>query len=101
MFRSLVMVRSAALSVLALLLLPSIAGAVSLFAVGDYKPWTVDPTSGSLTPVGSTTWDTSGSSYALYPTGIAFQGTVPIPPAVWLFGSALGLMGWMRRKAVA
>ena len=24
--------------------------------------------------------------------------TVPIPPAVWLFGSALGLMGWMRRK---
>jgi hypothetical protein len=25
---------------------------------------------------------------------------VPIPPAVWLFGSALGLMGWLRRKAV-
>lgn len=23
---------------------------------------------------------------------------VPIPPAAWLFGSALGLMGWMRRK---
>lgn len=22
----------------------------------------------------------------------------PIPPAVWLFGSALGVMGWMRRK---
>jgi uncharacterized membrane protein len=23
---------------------------------------------------------------------------VPLPPAVWLFGSALGVMGWMRRK---
>ena len=25
--------------------------------------------------------------------------TVPAPSAVWLFGSALGLLGWMRRKA--
>ena len=22
---------------------------------------------------------------------------IPLPPAVWLFGSALGLLGWMRR----
>jgi hypothetical protein len=27
------------------------------------------------------------------------SATVPIPAAFWLFGSALGLLGWMRRKA--
>ena len=33
-------------------------------------------------------------------TGIRITFTaVPLPPAVWLFGSALGLLGWMRRKA--
>ena len=27
--------------------------------------------------------------------------TVPIPAAAWLFGSALGLLGWVRRRATA
>jgi hypothetical protein len=30
-----------------------------------------------------------------------FQTVVPIPPAAWLFGSALGVMGVLRRKATA
>ncbi len=30
---------------------------------------------------------------------IFISSAVPIPPAVWLFGSALGLLGWMQRKS--
>lgn len=28
-----------------------------------------------------------------------FQAVVPVPAAVWLFGSALGLLGWVRRRS--
>lgn len=28
----------------------------------------------------------------------AIQTVIPVPAAVWLFGSALGLLGWVRRK---
>jgi hypothetical protein len=30
---------------------------------------------------------------------LTFHHIVPVPAAVWLFGSALGLLGWMKRKA--
>lgn len=40
-----------------------------------------------------------------FTAGVPSPGTgpsvVPIPAAVWLFGSGLGLLGWMRRRAVA
>ena len=37
-----------------------------------------------------------GSSSPLSCTAIA---PIPVPAAVWLFGSALGLLGWIRRRA--
>jgi hypothetical protein len=29
------------------------------------------------------------------------SAVIPVPAAVWLFGSALGLLGWIRRRAIA
>jgi len=31
----------------------------------------------------------------------SFASVVPVPAAAWLFGSALGLMGWIRRRVAA
>jgi hypothetical protein len=41
-----------------------------------------------------TVTSSSGFNYAL-----PHPAAIPIPAAVWLFGSALGLLGWIRRKA--
>ncbi|MBT8443858.1 MAG: VPLPA-CTERM sorting domain-containing protein [Gammaproteobacteria bacterium] len=80
-----------------------------------------DPTSTALPcgpngpPVAQASWD--GSTLTLHNEGRDAAGNVngtdlqnafsltveaqviPVPAAVWLFGSALGLLGWMRRRA--
>lgn len=55
------------------------------------------PASLGIGPYLAPSWngDTIGPGAALRPT----VGVVPIPAAGWLFVSAIGLLGWMRRKA--
>ena len=38
------------------------------------------------------------ASSAVVTYAVMTASAVPIPPAVWLFGSALGLLGWIRRS---
>ena len=46
------------------------------------------------------------AGYGINPNGggeafLANISPVPVPPAVWLFGSALGALGWLRRKTAS
>jgi hypothetical protein len=44
-------------------------------------------------------WQVFGPNFSQIPShDTAWSYTVPIPAAVWLFGSALAGLGWMRRK---
>jgi hypothetical protein len=53
----------------------------------------------ALTSLGSNNWKLSNGIPGLGGYDFIFNVPVPVPAAVWLFGSALGLMGAMRRRA--
>jgi hypothetical protein len=48
---------------------------------------------------GSSSFNNFSGSWGSFETGADVTvSAVPVPAAVWLFGSALGVMGWVRRK---
>jgi hypothetical protein len=61
------------------------------FAIGQYDNMPAD-WNGTTLVFSNTTLAGSGLAY-----DITFTA-VPVPAAAWLFGSALGFLGWMRRK---
>jgi hypothetical protein len=124
MFHSFMTVKRSALGVLALLIVPGLTfGNGLIYGTIPGSVSSIDPTTGAVSTVASQGFTAltfgNGLIYGTIPgsvssidptTGavstVASQGfnrlainPVPIPPAVWLFGSALGLMGVMRRKA--
>ena len=68
----------------------------TVFASDPGDAWAFDfDFSGVATSIKNTN---SGVVFAVRPGDV---GVVPIPATAWLFGSALGLLGWMRRKSIS
>jgi len=48
--------------------------------------------------IGGLLWNDSSSGGGPRVETVMFSSAIPIPAAVWLFGSGLGLLGWFRRR---
>jgi len=77
-------------------------GSVAVLADGGLTVISVTNGVGDLSVLGATSalefLSDSGTTDNYY-IDMANINVVPVPAAVWLFGSALGLLGWMRRRA--
>jgi hypothetical protein len=69
-------------------------GSTPDFPGGPVEFFSIRSTGISADDVRLFTFDPGG-----FETSDLLVSQVPVPAAVWLFGSALGLLGWMRRKA--
>ena len=72
---------------------PAISGLICSIGTGsDQCGFSLGPTGLQFGPVGPATYE----AFLTFNTNV-----VPVPAAVWLFGSAIGLMGVMRRRVAA
>jgi len=75
-------------------------GQFPMSSPGDYITISINP---SLTNAGGVVnYDSvmESKTYADYTGGTLIGTVVPVPAAVWLFGSALAGLGWLRRKPI-
>jgi hypothetical protein len=68
------------------------------FVDGETLPATLPPTSGGDVQLAFVNEADSGDRFNVN-SSLDSLATVPIPATVWLFGSAVGLLGWLRRRA--
>ena len=82
-----------------------VTGNISYFVPWDKSGGQVNVSSAQATVVNQMTWlrigdaDLDGDDMVEYAR--LRPSVIPVPAAVWLFGSALGILGWVRRRTRA
>ena len=70
---------------------------VFLLTLGNFSPAITQVTFGA----GGTGASGTNNDYLVAGADVVITNVVPVPAAIWLFGSAVGVMGMMRRKVPA